>query len=303
MITGAGGFLGDALSRRLTQAGVRVVGVDLCAPKGSTADWMRNSVQELPAISGCLSGINCVVHFAWSNHPGSAETTGLSDLSTNVHDTLRFFRAAADAGVRHFIFASSGGTVYGRATVHPTPEYAPLMPISIYGAAKAATELYLHALAAATTTEITILRLANPYGPGQIPWRGQGAIATAAASAILRRQFPVWGDGSTVRDYLFIDDAIDAIEAVMAKGSGCGALNVGSGVGLSLNSVIKVIETAVGQALPVVYSHARHVDIPISVLDIGRLTAEYNWRPATPFAEGIRRTVEWLNGNDSPLRD
>jgi UDP-glucose 4-epimerase len=301
VITGAGGFIGQALIAALIRQGHDVVGIGL-SPRPACFDieWHRTDlfVDALPAAA--LAGAEALVHLAWRNIPGRGNDNMSGDLSSNVAASLRIFEAAARSGLRRIVYASSGGTIYGNAPV-PTPETAPIAPIGGYGAGKAAAELYLGAIHHAFGIEACALRVANPYGPGQYPNRGQGFIATAMARTLAGEPIDVFGDPATTRDYIYIDDVADCFVKACLDRSPKATFNVGSGIERSLTDLIPLIFNAVGHKTAVNVTPGRPMDVPRMALDPAKAGQILGWRPTTDMSTGLERTRDWLSGLNPKL--
>ena len=138
-----------------------------------------------------------------------------------------------------------------------------------------------------------VLRIANPFGPYQIAWKGQGFIAAAIARALSGQQIEIWGDGSVTRDFIFIDDVIDAFEAAARDTSDHRVFNIGTGEGRRLDDVLALIERILDVKMNIKRLPSRSLDTPISVLAIDRAREVLNWSPKTPFETGLARTIEW----------
>jgi UDP-glucose 4-epimerase len=295
VVIGAAGFLGQACTKALVSAGMAVDGVDVVeasipgVKSWTVADVMRDGVPE-----GLLAQAGTLINFAWRNDPGRGNANMAYDVQTNVAAAVRSFEQAARAGIRRIIYPSSGGTIYGDDPPLPTPETAPIRPVGGYGAGKAAAELYLHAVALAYGTETCALRIANPYGPGQYPERGQGFIATAASRTLLGTPIEIFGTASLSRDYIYVTDVADAFVRAANVKTLPPVLNVGSGVDLSLEQLIPLIFAAAGQKTEIKYSAARSVDVPRVRLDISRIEETLGWRPTTSVEEGLGHTLEWI---------
>lgn len=304
LITGAAGFLGTALARQIASRSDRLVGLDIAPePEGWRGDWLQTSLGDLAAYEAALRDTDIVIHAAWTGFPGTPADFRRG-LDGDVAPTIDLYLNACRAGVPRFVFLSSGGTVYGNSDVLPIPESAPLKPISTYGASKASTEIYLGMLGGTAGPPATILRLANPFGPGQAPWRGQGVVATAIACALTGSDFEVWGDGESLRDYVYIDDAVAAIAA--AAGStmeGAATYNIGSGVGISLNEVLRTVEDVTGRRLRVKRFPDRPVHVRSNVLDVEKIGSALRWSPNVGFAEGVRRCLAWLESHPARWRN
>ncbi|KXU91588.1 hypothetical protein CR51_31800 [Caballeronia megalochromosomata] len=191
------------------------------------------------------------------------------------------------AGVNRIVFTSSGGTVYGNPQMVPVREDHPLQPLCSYGVTKVAIEGYLRLNASLHGLNATVLRIANPYGPGKARIGVQGFIPTLFAKIASEAPIEIWGDGSVVRDYIYVDDAIDAmLEA--ASWNGFRLYNVGSGAGHSLLDVLRTVERATGRSANVVYKQGRSFDVVEIYLDIGKITSETAWRPRVSLDAGCR---------------
>lgn len=210
----------------------------------------------------------------------------------NVHPTLELLEAMRRRGGGRVVFASSGGTVYGRLAQVPTPETHALAPITAYGAGKAAAELYLGLYRALHGLDCRVARLANPYGAGQNLARRQGAVTTFCDLALRGEPIAVWGDGEVTRDYLYVGDAAAALAALALAPAGEDfVFNFGAGVGRSLNAILAEIEAQLGRRLDVRYGSARAFDVQRSVLAIDRAARVLDWRPRVTFSEGVARTL------------
>jgi UDP-glucose 4-epimerase len=220
------------------------------------------------------------------------------DVQSNLIGTINFLKAAVAARVRKVLFVSSGGTVYGIPSGLPIKETAPTDPICSHGIAKLAIEKYLGLFELLHGLGFLIFRLSNPFGERQRPG-AQGAIAAFMDKALRAEPIEVWGDGSVVRDYIYIEDAIDALVEGLGYSGEQRLFNVGSGVGRSLNEVLGILETVSGRRILRKYLPSRAIDPPANVLDIGRIKSEIGWSPRIPFADGIDRTWKWYQEHRS----
>lgn len=294
VVLGAAGFIGSAVLPAFKQAGARVTGVDVIPmPDGSIADeWVVADIVNQPPPAHLFAEAHTVVHLAWKNDPGRGNANLGGDAATNVAASARIFQQAATVGVRRILYASSGGTVYGRAST-PTPETAPLSPIGGYGAGKAAGELYLSAVGNAYGVETCVLRISNPFGPGQRPNRGQGFIATAIARTIERSPIELFGSDQIARDYLFIDDLVEAIVLAAANDSQSAVWNIGSGIAVTLADVLKMIFEVVGHDTAIHYLNQRSMDCDKVQLDIAEIKRALGWQPKIAMVDGIAKALAW----------
>lgn len=293
LVTGAAGFIGRAICANL-QGRTNVVGVDVApSPSGWNGRWLQAPFSQLGGETALLSEADAIIHAAWIGFPGAA--AGFErDLERNVIPTISLYLSCCVAKISRFVFLSSGGTVYGDPASLPVQEAAPLWPVSLYGSGKATVETYLNALQRTTGVTATVLRIANPYGPGQLPWRGQGVIPTAVACAMTGTELSVWGDGTALRDYLYISDTVEAVCDVLFAERAGGTYNVASGVGRSLNEVLDCVEAVVGSPLIRHSVPNRGVDVAASILSIERIQTELGWRPKVDFRDGVEHCFAWM---------
>lgn len=292
VVTGGGGFLGRPVLRALIRSGWEVVNLDLRAV--SDVEGVANvagDYRDPEILRKALSRADAVFHLACSTYPGDSEADPARDVEDNVVGLLRLLRSASELGVRRFVFSSSGGTVYGVPREIPVPEEHPTVPISSHGVMKLACEHYLRLWARSEGRTSVILRLSNPYGPGQNPARGQGIVAAALDRALRGRPLEVWGDGSAVRDFVYVEDAADAFARAGGHPSS-DVFNVGSGTGVAVRDLLDAARRATGRPLEVRYAPRRLLDVPLNVLDVRKARRVLGWSPRVPLEEGLRRTAE-----------
>ncbi len=299
LILGGCGFIGRHVALRLLREGHRVTIADrprqtLRFPDAhaaqlswepfdlASADWDR-----------LVAGVHTVHHYAWGSIPASANANPAGDLLGNVGATLGLLDALKRRGDGRVLFASSGGTVYGRLRSVPVSEDHPLAPITAYGAGKATAELYLELYRAMHGLDCRIARIANPFGAGQDFSRGLGAVTTFLHHAVTGQEIVIWGDGEVVRDYVHIADvaAFMVSLALAPRDNDEFIFNVGSGTGISLNQIVAELEQRLGRRLPVRRTATRAFDVPVSVLAIDRARRALGWSPKLTFADGIQRTI------------
>ena len=272
LLLGGEGFIGSALAQALRQQGetVYVVGRH---NRGHLEDWLP------------LCGT--VLHLASGSTPGSsARNPGLE--AANIALTLRLLELLQAYPSVHLIYFSSGGTVYGNPAQIPVDEDSTIAPLSFYGAGKAAQEAFCQA-ARGRGLAVTIVRPSNAYGPGQSLRQGFGLVRTMLEHARQGTQPEIWGDGEAVRDYIFIDDLVQATLGLVRLPHDSGTYNLGSGVGHSINQVRALVEQACGMALPASYRAARGQDVRSVVLDQSRLSRLLGWQPGVDLQTGIAR--------------
>lgn len=303
LILGGGGFLGSHLCDALLAQGhvVRIFDRPNLQrfrrfEAHEAMEWLEgdfiNPRQAIQAVAGC----DIVYHLVSTTLPRSSNENPAYDVETNVVGTLHLLNAARTNGARKVIFVSSGGTVYGVPQVLPIRESHPTEPICSYGIGKLAIEKYLALYKFLHGLEYCVLRLSNPFGERQRVSAAQGAVAVFLYKALRGEAIEIWGDGTVVRDYFYVSDAVSALVKAMTFNGEDRIFNIGSGTGMSLNDILAAIEALLGRPVHRYYLPPRAFDVPVNVLDISRATRSLGWRPEVPFTEGLTRMAQWIRG-------
>lgn len=296
-VLGAGGFIGTNLCRALVGRvdTLRAFGRRQSFPDALRGcEWVPGDFADPTSLPPAIAGCDVVFHLVNATTPASANVDKVADLQANVASTLHLLEACRETGVRRVVFVSSGGTIYGVPETVPTPESSPTDPITAYGISKLAIEKYLGLYGYLHGLEYRVLRVANPFGPYQTALKNQGVIAAFLRRALAGKSIEMWGDGSVTRDYVYIDDVVDALVAAAVHQGDHRIFNVGSGEGRSLNDIAAAIEMLLGRPVPVERRAGRSVDVPVSILDTGLAARDLGWQAGTPFIEGLRRTIAWM---------
>jgi UDP-glucose 4-epimerase len=298
LVLGAGGFIGSALCRALVQTGARVHGFGRRQAFADSLPPMRFTAGEFSdraALALAVDGAEIVFHLLGGTNPEVSNKDPIADLQINTVASVQLLELCRAAGVHKIVFVSSGGTVYGRQMVVPIPETASTEPISAYGINKLMVEKYLHLYAYLGGPKAISLRVANPYGPFQSPFRRQGLVAALIEAVLAGATIEIWGDGQVVRDFLYVEDVADALLLAAIYDGPETVLNVGSGVGRSVRDVAKSICIILGRPEnDFAYKQARQGDVAANVLDVTRIKAALHWSAGTAWEEGVLRTAEWL---------
>jgi UDP-glucose 4-epimerase len=274
LLLGGTGFIGSALAARLLREGVPVRVVS------------RVNLQHLPQW---LTGCSTVIHLASATTPGSS--SALPALEQANLDLTRHLVHCLQAHPEiHLIYFSSGGTVYGNPVQLPVDEDAPLAPLSPYGVAKVTQETMCQELRTRGKYAVTILRPSNAYGPGQTVTSGFGLVRTLLEHARLGTPMGIWGDGNNVRDFIYIDDVVDAALSLIRRPQDSGVYNLGNGMGHSINQVKQLVEQVTGLRIHTEHRPARGVDVRAGVLDSAKLSHRLGWLPGVELAQGVERT-------------
>jgi UDP-glucose 4-epimerase len=311
LVTGGAGFIGAGLVERLLAEGEEVDVID---------DLSTGSLANLGPARANASG-RLSFHRLDIRHPGLADLVRQRqpemifhlaaqadvrvsvenpafDAEVNILGSLHVCQAARAAGTRKVVFAGSGGTLYGIPEALPVAESHSRRPVSPYGVAKKAVGDYLHYYREIHGLDYTVLALANVYGPRQDP-HGEAGVVAIFAGKLLAGEVPtIFGDGEQTRDFVFVDDVVDAFARARHGGSGLLA-NVGTGAETSVNELFAAMARLTGSTEPPTYSPARPGELARSALDPTLLGEELGWKPAYTLEDGLARTLAWFEARQA----
>ena len=290
LIIGAG-FLGSALAASLAgKEKVRVVNKGASPLSGKpNIEFVDGDLKSLDWES-VLRDIDVVyaMHGTIISYDG---TDGIvEDINNGIIPMLTLISECKKRGIRRIIYPSSGGTVYGKYSVH-SRETHPTIPYSVYAAHKIALENYFGLFNLYDDMEIITLRIANPYGYLDTANRKQGIIPIFIDRIINGQPIEVWGAGKNVRDYIYIDDLVDAMEKAADYSGTFRCFNIGSSTGTSIKKVIRLIEQYSGRKANVSYRAGRICDAESSYLNNDLAVRELGWKPTVTLSEGIQRLI------------
>ncbi len=307
LVLGGGGFIGLNLCEALLANGhkVRVFERPRLKIAGtaenpaekktlSALEWIEGDFANPADVGSAVAGCDVIFHLIGTTLPKSSNDNPSYDIESNVISTLGLLDIARVHKVKKIVFISSGGTVYGIPKEIPIPETHPTDPVCSYGIAKLTIEKYLHLYQYLYGLDYCVLRVANPFGERQRTASVQGAVAVFLHQALNNETIEIWGNGSVVRDYVYIKDVVDAFLKAMDHTGSPRTFNIGSGRGHSLNELLETIESLLGHAVNRIYKEGRPLDVPRNVLDISRAKESLNWQPRTSFQEGLMKTMEWM---------
>ena len=297
LILGAGGFIGKRLSSMLRRSGQPLALLGRGLEDSVSADFVqrRGSVEDAGLLRELLEMSSCVAYLASVTTPSaSAREPGL-EVTGNLLPLARFLEIAQSVAPRKLVFISSAGAVYGDCA-DGVSENVPVRPRSFYGAGKAAAEAMLHAFTINSAWSTVVLRPTNVYGPGQLPIKGFAIVPTIFRHLRDRSVFEIWGDGSVVRDYLFVDD-LCALVASLVNGDahGYSVYNAGSGTAVSILELVRLCEHAAGMKLRTTLRPGRAVDVPRAIPNVDAIARDYDWKAATALHAGLAQTWQWLH--------
>jgi UDP-glucose 4-epimerase len=309
LVTGGAGFIGSTLVDRLLAEGCDVDAIDdlssgtLVNLTDARAQRSRKfSFHRLDVRSPQLADIvahrrpEVVFHLAAQTDPLASVQRPMFDAEVNVLGTLNVCEAALVAGTRKVVLAGSGATRYGVPESLPVRESHPQRPVSPSGVSKKAAGDYLHYYREVRGLEYTELALANVYGPRQSPAGEAGVVASFAAQMLAGRRPNIYGDGTATRDFLYVDDAVDAFVRATERGGGL-LMNIGTGTETSVRDLYDAIARLTSYAEPPHLAPARVGELGRSCLDPGRAAIHLGWKPWTSLDEGLALTVDWYRTN------
>jgi UDP-glucose 4-epimerase len=302
LITGGAGFIGSTISDAFLGAGWDVAVLDdLSSGKReqvpAAARFFPVDVRSAAAAEAIRDWRPAVIcHQAAQIDVRRSMADPRFDADVNLGGLLNVMEAAVKAGsVEHVLFASSGGATYGDTEVIPTPEGHPQQPVSNYGAAKAASEIYLNVYRANYRIPFTALRYANVYGPRQDPHGEAGVVAIFCGRLLDGKPCTIYGDGGQTRDYVFVEDVARA-NLLAAERRFDGPLNVGTGVETDVNRLHDILARAAGSDRKADHGPARLGEQRRSCVDPAAAAKAIGWRPSVGIEDGLRRTLEWFRG-------
>lgn len=298
LITGAAGFLGSALANRLVQEGHTVRGLDDLSTGDPSAlspevHFVRGDVNDRPKLWTLLQEIDCVYHLAAKVLVPESVLYPREYNEVNVGGTVTLMEAMRDVGVRRVVFISSGA-IYGNQESHPVSENVIPNPRSPYAVSKLAAEYYVKTIGRLWGIETVCLRVFNAYGPGQhLPPVHAPVPLNFLRQALQNGTLVIHGDGTQTRDYVYVDDVVQAmIAASTAPGVDQMTINVGSGVETSVRDLVKVVISVTGSEPEVVYNPRSDGGPARMCADLSRATSLLNYRPSISLESGLRLTLE-----------
>lgn len=296
LILGASGFIGSHLAERLLQ-NYNVVGYDIRCPQNMNNPnfrFIQGNFNESEDFASIIrqNNISVVYHCISTTTPQQGTIHIAEEIKANVIPTINLLEAACECGIERLVFLSSGGTVYGESMVHlPHKEDEQLSPVCSYGIQKASIENYMQLYRLMHGLNTVVVRISNPYGVCQTSGRTQGIIPIFIRQLISGNGITLYGN--TIRDYIYIDDVVDALCKLIDYNGSSSLFNIGYGQGIYLEDVVKDIESIVGKP----FSHIerveiRNCDVQYSVLDNSLAERDLHWKPTTSLKDGIRMVVE-----------
>lgn len=295
LLTGGAGFIGSHLAETMLTHGHEVVIIDNLTTGKRAYIPPQATFYEADICDPKIEDIfeteqpEVVCHHAAQMSVLISMRKPLLDASTNILGGINLLNAARNAGVQHFVFSSSGGTIYGEPTYLPVDESAPLLPLSPYGISKLAFEHYLRI----SGLSHTILRYANVYGPRQSPHGEAGVIAIFAERMLKGLDTVIYGDGNQERDFVYVSDVVAANLAAL-EGQIEGTFNIGTGIGTTINRIYELVSRAADYPHPRRHAERKEGEVYKIILDSRHANAVLRWEAQVGLEEGIDQTVQFF---------
>jgi nucleoside-diphosphate-sugar epimerase len=302
LVTGGAGFIGSNIVDELVRRGHAVIVLDnLSTGKESNLASVRDkielntgSITDLAAVQAACRGADYVIHLAARTSVPRSIEDPLDTNHVNIDGTLNVLVAARDAKVRRFVYAASSAA-YGEALALPKVETMQADPISPYGVTKYVGELYAQVFGRVYGLENASLRYFNVFGPRQDPTSQYSGVLSRYMLAVIQGEQPViFGDGEQSRDFTYVENIVDeTLRACEASGASGKVFNGGTGVRVTLNEVLRLLEKITGQKIQAKYDSPRTGDILHSQADISLARKILGYEPRVLFEEGLKRTWDW----------
>lgn len=300
LVTGGAGFIGSHVADAYLSAGHRVVILDnLSGGKRvnvpSKAKLVVADIRDTKKVDALFKKERFDVvnsHAAQMSVPDSVKDPR-HDADINVLGILNLLEAGKQNGLKKFIHVSSGGTVYGAPKKLPATESYPILPESPYGITKAVGEDYLRFYKITHGMDFTVLRYSNVFGPRQMPHGEAGVVSIFIQRIMNGQDCTIFGDGSVIRDYVFVKDVARASILSLTKGKGQ-AYNIGTGKPTSVKQLYTSIAKAMNVSKAPIYGPSRAGDVQANWLSWAKAKKELGWSPKVGLDEGIRETVKFF---------
>lgn len=298
LFIGGAGFIGSNLIKSLYGKDFNITVLEpedayIDRLNGLDVNMVLGSLDDVEFVKSVLEqwNIQIVVHLVSTLIPGSNYEDYKREYKSVIFPSIELMEQCAKKGIR-FVYFSSGGTVYGnRNDAWPFTETDTMNPISYYGWSKQMMENSIQFMHRTAGLDYLILRPSNPFGHGQNLYGKQGLVAVAIGKLLKNEIIEVWGDGSSVRDYIYVDDLARIFVKLIERDVHNTTLNIGSGRGYSINDVLAFLKIVSGSDLKIVYRNPRPVDVSNMVLDTTRLKEIISYE-ITPFMDGVRKFYE-----------
>lgn len=291
MVTGASGFIGSNLCEALLKQNYEVSTIDPLMDKinvGNYSETFVGSFSDKKLLDRALKDIDYVFHLACTTIPQASAENPTHDIQSNVVGVINLLEKCVEHNIKKFFYFSSGGTVYGIQKGGKIKENSLTNPVNFHGVMKLSIEKYLQVFNQMHGLDYVVFRPSNVYGTGYKFGKPQGVVNIYLKNIIENKPILIWGDGSIVRDYIWVKDVIDAVVKSIKKNVRNKIYNIGSGIGVSLIELVSIIENIIKKKAYIIFEEKRSVDIPLNILDASLAQKELNWKIKVSLRKGIR---------------
>ncbi len=299
ILLGGSGFIGQSFLRYLEEQGKREKYlIAVCDPRRAEFFepdiYLPAPIQDTDQLKDFIKDDDIIIHLVHTTLPSDTMENPQREYEENYQPSLKLMELIREKTGIVLVYFSSGGTIYGEPEKKkPIKEDAPLKPGSAYALCKQMIEETIELYSRVYQLDYLILRPGNPYGPYQERLNRHGAVAQIFRCLKNEEPFLIYGDGETVRDYIFIDDLISALIFLLERGVKNQKFNLGTGVGTSLNRLISLCEKISGKKLEKIFKPLRPADLKYNVLNIDRLKS-LGWKPDFNLEQGLKLTWEYF---------
>ena len=301
LIIGGSGFIGSHLSRKLLYQNYSVTVFSLGNPQNNKnlkeilhkIEYIEGNINDIDLLTNIITPDSIVFDLATTSVPSTSAKQVLTEIQSHVN----LIEISCIKKIKKLIFTSSGGGVYGNKKIMPISELQHLQPSSPHAIGKSTIEYFLEYYSHQNNIPHITYRISNPYGPGQAPKTGFGLIPTLFANVLSNTPPVLYDNGCAVRDFIYIEDLIDAITISFDKKNKHSIYNIGCGTGTKIIDVWSEIKKITQSKLEPILLPKRVFDVKKSVLDIKRFNQEYNWMPKNKLSLGLNQTWDWVRSN------
>lgn len=303
IVTGGAGFIGSHLVDRLIKEKHNVVIIDnLSTGKkeniNKKAKFYKLTI-ESPKLKEVFNKVkpDIVFHLAAQINVRDSVANPINDAKINILGSLNLLENCKKFGIEKIIFASTGGAIYGDADIIPTPEDYKETPVSPYGVAKLSVEKYLYYYWKVKKLKFVSLRLANVYGPRQNSKGEAGVVAIFCDKMLSDKQPIINGNGRQTRDFVYVDDVVEAFYFSFKKTEKVGIYNIGTAKETDINTIFQELKKLTGAKCKKIHGPSLEGEQKRSCLDFNKAKKELGWKPKYSLKEGLKETVEWFGSN------
>jgi UDP-glucose 4-epimerase len=307
LVLGANGFIGGHLVDKLSQQGYEIRAFDRFGSnhinfrQTGNIEIVAGNFLNKSDLSEALKDIDYVFHLVSTTTPATAENDPLIDVDTNIRMSVELLQECVDHKIKKFIFASTGGAIYGNVKANdPIDESTAPQPVSPYAIGKLTIEHYLRYFKQKFELDTLVYRISNPYGERHSPVNRQGVIPIFLQHVANNEPITVLGDGSMVRDYIYVGDVADLVSKSFKKAQH-DLYNLGSGQGVSVNELIDVVKKITGSEVKIEHQPKPATFLDYVVLDTNRFKSEFNLSPTISLEDGVARTWEYVKQHKAPV--